>query len=161
MDFISQHIHFLSPCGTLFWHQTQKRAVVANKLTAWLPSCLGQNSTGTNLHGCSGQWDILLLNLTSSNRFWRKDETSKEIREQDVPLTWTSKQVCLLATAARSWICYKHNHISPIVFSASRKRVIIFLWTELTRQKNDFFFTFELNKTLVQKNVEFVLNLDG
>ena len=29
----------------------------------------------------------------------------------------------------------------------------------LTRLKNELFFTFELNKRLVQKNVEFVLNL--
>ena len=33
--------------------------------------------------------------------------------------------------------------------------------TMLTRLKNELFFTFELNKRLVQKNVEFVLNLDS
>ena len=31
----------------------------------------------------------------------------------------------------------------------------------LTRLKNGLFFTFELNKRLVQKNVEFDLNLDS
>ena len=33
--------------------------------------------------------------------------------------------------------------------------------TMLTRLKNLWFFTFELNKRLVQKIVEFVLNLDS